>query len=327
MADVVIHSGTTPDPRLVAALQAGGLHVRSPGDDSQPPVHLLDLPLADALAFAADNADFTAVLVLGQADLPAALPHLGTAFADLAVRPITDAELVARVRAVHSAATHDSLRSRSLRIVAHDVNNPLTAIRLLAEMLAGEMSSPEATQDMQDILEASDLAAAYVESLSALTKLDGASAPAHLGPVDVGALLTAALRRPCMRRHVASSAPTEPLVIRADKGALQQAILDVLLTARRLTEGSGTCRATALEHDGAVIITVDATGARIPDELVPHLLVPYGAAVLRDARIQVAPAGLAHAHAAAQRLGGSLRIVPGPSGVHFHLRLPRGGAT
>src|SRR5690606_25946659 len=68
----------------------------------------------------------------------------------------------------------DARRASCLRLLVHDLNNPLTAIRILAEML-GEEAEGEARRDLQDVLEAADLATALVDGLSAVTHLeDGA---------------------------------------------------------------------------------------------------------------------------------------------------------
>lgn len=323
MADVVIHTEAQPSPQLVDALRQTGLdlvHARTGAEAA--PVHVLDLRLADALKVAARTSG-SVVAVVDPADHATALQHLGGAFSDVVVRPSIAGELAARVRVAARSSRDGHARSRALRMVAHDVNNPLTAIRLLAEMLTSEVDGPEAQQDMQDILEASDLAAAYVESLSALARLEAISpTPTPPGPVDAAAVLAGVLRRPCLRAHVSGHPPDGALVVRADRAALQQAILDLLLTARRLAEGHDACRAGAITHQGSAVISVDAVGASMPEELVHHLFEPYGSAALREAKVQVAPAGLAHAHRFAQRSGGALHLSQGPSGIRLSLTLP-----
>ena len=321
MAKVVIHSEGSTRDQIARVLQQAGLDVaHAPPEGGL--VHVLDLRLADALKIASHPTG-TMIAVVEPADRSAALAELGSRFEDVVIKPIDDEVLAARVQTAVRRGQAVRQRSRALRMVAHDVNNPLTAIRLLAEMLAAEVQSAEAQQDMNDILEASDLAAAYIESLSALAKLEGRTGHAPgSSSVDAAPILAGVLRRPCMRTHVSADPPREPLVVRADRPSLQQSILDLLLTARRLTNGQGGCRISARKSPAGVTISVEAAGAAIPEHLVHHLYEPYGAAVLQDAKVTVAPAGLAHASRFASRVGGELRLTQRPSGVRFDLSLP-----
>ena len=73
--------------------------------------------------------------------------------------------------------------SHTSRLVNHDVNNPLTAIRILSEMLHGDITDSTLQTDLDDIMEAADVATATIEAYSSLLKVREDIVP-HLGPIQ-----------------------------------------------------------------------------------------------------------------------------------------------
>jgi signal transduction histidine kinase len=92
-----------------------------------------------------------------------------------------DAELVLRVQALIQRIWRPSM-ARTLRLVAHDLNNPLGAARILAELLQGDLQDPEQRRDAEDLLGAVDHASLQVETLTHAP--DGDSALVYLGLED-----------------------------------------------------------------------------------------------------------------------------------------------
>jgi signal transduction histidine kinase len=147
--------------------------------------------------------------------------------------------------------TRDELRSDCLRLLAHDLNNPLTAIRILAEMLRDEISDPEARQDVIDILEAADLAGALMDGLSSMARVEDHEEEFTWFPIDLVEVLRQSVDRPALRRHIKLDLPRE-MQMGGDRMALQRAFTDVLVNARRLVDGRLTIPVGATQVDGVV---------------------------------------------------------------------------
>jgi signal transduction histidine kinase len=321
-----LRSDGTHEKALEAAIRATGR--------LEVPVWVLDLPLEEALALAPEappRARLFAVFPAEAGDAPWA--HLGQPFDDILVGLPSAAALQARLR--HLATRNDPdrvARSRSLRLLAHDVNNPLTAIRLLAEMLTMEMRDEESRQDMQDILEASDLAGALVESLSAAARLDHPPAPNPATAVDLGPLLREVARRPALRDHVRVEVPDQPVVVHGDKARIKQALTDILLNARRLTEGRPATTAVLQvlgppdADRSEALLTLSLPVTTLEPEHRAALMLPWGAWLAREARLQVSATGLAHVAAVARQLDGALDLSTGSAGTTLRLTLPLAGS-
>ena len=120
---------------------------------------------------------------------------------------------------------------RLVRLLAHDVNNPLTAVRILAEMNAeGELAA-----DMHDILEAADLAAALLEAMDALMREDHRRTYSFF-PMRLDEVLARVADRPALARIVSTDVPSD-LLATGDQSALERALSDVLFNARQLAGG------------------------------------------------------------------------------------------
>jgi signal transduction histidine kinase len=222
-------------------------------------------------------------------------------------------------------STDHGTRDAVLRLVFHDINNPLTAIRILSELHASELEDPELRRDASDILEAADLSAALVESTSALVKLDLLEEPTTLMTVDLRDVAKTTASRPAMRAHVVLRLPDAPVQIPADWNALVQAQTDILLTARRLSEGHGAVEVSvgvSVQQGERACLTTLARGASLGERWYAALRRPWGAAAVRRERVPVGATGLAVADCVALRHSGALRLAEDAQGVRFELELP-----
>jgi len=287
-------------------------------DASEAEVWLLSGALDAAVARAADARPEQVVVYVGSPS-DEGWQQLGRAFDEMVPADVAYAELSARV-AAQRTSRRSRPRAKVLRQVAHDLNNPLTAIRLLSEMLAFEVPGDEAKEDLNDILEASDLAAALVESVGAYARL-GVQERRASTSVDLSGILTDAARRPSLRNLVNLKMPRGPLLVRGDRNAIKQAVLDMLLNARRLGEGKTPCTLGVTDDGEQITIDVSTTLHDVPDGL-EHLRHPHGAATLRDARISVSPTGLAHADRLARSMNGHLSVSARDKTVSIRLVLP-----
>jgi signal transduction histidine kinase len=222
----------------------------------------------------------------------------------------------------HVGKSTDELRSDCLRLLAHDLNNPLTAIRILAEMLRDEVPDGEMRQDVIDILEAADLAGALMDGLSSMVRLEGREDEYTWFPIDLVDVLRRAVDRPALRRHVELDTPRE-LQLGGDRMAILRAMTDILVNARRLVDSSSKIVVSAREHDAQVVVTVHHPGQGVPAALRDRLFELFGAVELRQSRIPVAAAGLVYAKTIVEAHGGTISFADRPGGMDLVVRLPR----
>lgn len=180
-----------------------------------------------------------------------------------------------------------------LKLIAHDMNNPLTAIRLLAETLRDEIADPQQRQDILDILEAADLAGTFVEGMGSIAR--NASPDDYTWfPIDLVEVLRATVDRPALRRHVRLALPGE-LQLGGDRTALKRAFTDVLVNARRLVERTAPIEVVGADQGSGIEIVVRHPGQGLPAELRGLLFEPFGPIELRRNRFPVIATGLAYA--------------------------------
>lgn len=216
----------------------------------------------------------------------------------------------------------NSLRSDGLRLLTHDLNNPLTAIRILAEMLRDQIHDPEQRQDVIDILEAADLATVLMEGMRSFVMMEGRDADYTWFPIDLVNVLRESCDRPALRRHVRFELPRE-LQMNGDRLALQRAFTDFFLNARRLVDGRRSILVEAREHDRSNYVRIHLTGTTIPPQHRERVFAPYGAVELRQQRLPVAASGLTFARSVIEVHGGQVLFEDAPDGTVLVVRLPR----
>ncbi|MEN0061902.1 MAG: HAMP domain-containing sensor histidine kinase [Myxococcota bacterium] len=216
----------------------------------------------------------------------------------------------------------NALRSDGLRLLTHDLNNPLTAIRILAEMLRDQVHDPEQRQDIIDILEAADLASVLMEGMRSFVMMEGRDADYTWFPIDLVNVLRESCDRPALRRHVRFQLPRE-LQMNGDRVALQRTFTDLFLNARRLVDGRRQLLVDAEEYDHSHVVRIHLPGATIAPHQRARIFEPYGAVELRQQRLPVAASGLTFARSVIEVHGGQVLFEDVPEGTVLAVRLPR----
>ena len=183
-------------------------------------------------------------------------------------------------------------QAQCIRLSAHDINNPLTAIRILSEMLMGDVTDPMLSQDLKDILEASDVAAGMIESLSLYLKMNTKVVPSNLTTCDLGGIIEEVMQRPALRGKVEFRRDEGCCTVQADRSQLRSVVSDVLLNARKMTDGRSIVRVALSSQGDKVSMQCTSVRMSIPDGLCRYLVERYGAHVLREQRFPVAPSAL-----------------------------------
>jgi signal transduction histidine kinase len=186
-------------------------------------------------------------------------------------------ELTEELRASERAAWE-----RLVRLVAHEVNNSVGAVRSLLESFAAYSPQLAAT-DRADFDEALTVAstrlahlAAFVESYAAVIRLPP---PTRTG-VDLGRLLERllVLWRPCAEQRqvrLAFSRRDQLPNVSADPGQLEQALVNVLKNAIEASPDGGEVEVTLAGDSGRPVLTIRDHGPGIPAEVGERLFTPF----------------------------------------------------
>ncbi|MCA9491757.1 MAG: hypothetical protein KC621_17620 [Myxococcales bacterium] len=210
-----------------------------------------------------------------------------------------------------------------MRLLTHDMNNPLTAIRLLAETLRDEVGTAEMRQDILDILEAADMSSALMEGLSSLVRMEREEEDYTWFPINLVGILRSAVDRPALRRQIKLSLPQE-LSMRGDEAGLRRAFTDVLVNARRLVDHKRQVTVSSRDLEAGVLeIRVHHPGAGIPLTLRERLFERFGSVELRQNRVPVLATGLAYARSVIEHHEGEMSFEDAADGTDLVIRFRR----
>ena len=163
--------------------------------------------------------------------------------------------------------------------IAHEIRNPLAAMRGSIQMLRSEMNSdPSQTELMEIILRESDRLNRIITDFLSYAR------PRSLAParVDVGDLLhqTFALMRHSpeigANQTIVEELPSDPLFAEADEGQLKQVFWNLARNALQAMPDGGTLSATLEPNsDNRLRIAFTDTGRGMSPDQVEHLFEPF----------------------------------------------------
>lgn len=207
------------------------------------------------------------------------------------------------------------------RGVAHEIRNPLNAIALRLESLRGRVADdvPEAEADI-------DLVAGEVQRLDRVvhTFLD-LNRPRELEVSEFDAMamsegIVDVLRPAAEQAGVELSASGARSIVRADRGLIEQAVVNVVNNAIQATPRNGKVE-IRVTSDGNCGIAVTDTGSGIPDEVRARMFEPYFTTKKTGSGI-----GLAFTKRAIDLHSGTIRVESSPgNGTSIVLEFPAVG--
>ena len=162
--------------------------------------------------------------------------------------------------------------------VAHEVNNPLTAIRMEAELLGRASRDPETSATAQTIIREVDRAARIVRSLLRLARRsDTAPARVQLNELvrDVGEIRQRVLRSDGIEIETPMD-PAAPAVVGLGQ-ELQQVVINLVTNAEHAVRGRrpAVIRLSTKAHGSWVSLAVEDSGPGVPRELRARIFDPF----------------------------------------------------
>ncbi|QEG29527.1 Blue-light-activated protein [Gemmata obscuriglobus] len=205
--------------------------------------------------------------------------------------------------------------------VAHDFNNLLTivtgSIHLIRGLPAGD---PMIGSYVDEIQAAIDRATALTRQLLAFSRKQP-SRPEVLDLNEVVSELGGLLARLIGNRiAVRTELAPEPVRVRADRGHLEQVLMNLAVNARDAMPDGGTLRiATGLAEQFAKLTVAD-TGCGMPEHVKAKIFEPFFTTKEMGKGTGL---GLATVHGIVEQAGGGIEVLTAlGAGTTFHIRLP-----
>jgi PAS domain S-box-containing protein len=214
--------------------------------------------------------------------------------------------------------------------VAHDFNNLLTAIRGYGELIMDTLGDRDARRDdMSEILKAADSAGGLTRQLLAFSRRERVAA--H--PIALDEILTGTERM--LRRVIGEDmqlvcVSQKPLgYVRADRGQIEQVLMNLAVNARDAMPGGGTIRIelsnAEVEGRPAVQLTVSDTGTGMDAETASHIFEPF---FTTKGEGHGTGLGLATVYNIVQQSDGTIDVDTSPGrGTTFRILLPQVAAA
>jgi signal transduction histidine kinase len=215
----------------------------------------------------------------------------GLAFA--IIRDVSDeqqrqAELKASERRLAEALRVAEASIQAKRIflanMTHELRTPLNAIIGFAELIEQEIQGPHSNPSYKEygtlIRSAGEHLLSIVNDLLDLSSLEMGKVQLHEELIRISVLaaeckgmLTPTLERAGLRLDL--DVP-DSMVIRADRRAVKQMLLNLIANAIKFTKSGGTVAVTAGMEAGRPVITVTDSGRGIAADRLQHITEPFG---------------------------------------------------
>ncbi len=204
--------------------------------------------------------------------------------------------------------------------IAHELNNPLTGLRSLAQVLALQVE-PEGTmaQDLKEIEKASARCQTIIRNLLDFTT-PGAQ-PLQTTTMDAIVEKTLPFLKSMLRNHrLDLQLHAEKANIEVEPNLIQQVVFNLINNACQAMKKSGTLGLETRVQDGEIVLTVSDTGGGIPPEVQSRIFEPF---FTTKSEGHGTGLGLSLSKEIVEKFGGRIGFETEPgTGTRFFVRLP-----
>jgi len=204
--------------------------------------------------------------------------------------------------------------------VAHEINNPLSVLQLGVEYLLNPTADQDVPAQLQVIHDHSLRIARIVQNLQSFAH--PRSDEREIFPIED--VVRSAIDVAGIPAPVDIVTDINPqLNIKADRGRVEQVLVNLLNNASAALGGSGEVRIEADENDGFASIRVQDNGPGIAEDLLDHIFTPFVSGRVRRG----SGLGLAIVWSIVREHGGSIRATNrSTGGAEFEFTIPLGRA-
>src|SRR4051812_3495443 len=167
-------------------------------------------------------------------------------------------------------------REEILRIVAHDLRNPLNTVSMATALLLEDNSDPTRTSQLRIIRRAGERANRLIQDLLSVTTIEAGRLSVAPRKVSVAELIheSAEMLTPIAREKSISltvNAAADLPSVRADPARVLQVFSNLVGNAIKFTPSGGAITLSAVRGNGKVICSVSDNGPGIPAAQIPRL--------------------------------------------------------
>jgi len=248
------------------------------------------------------------------------------------ISQVTDIGRVAVMQDITALKQIDRMRSQLLGTAAHDLKNPLNAIRLGADLLHDAPLTDQQRKALTMMQRATDSMTNLITGLLETIRVES-TANISLEPVQINDLIRHSIEdlrilAEKRRQAIHYRPPDESLLIMGDPGRLNSVMSNLLSNAIKFTAAGGSIRVDARWDEEEVVVSVSDNGPGIPHDEIPRVFEHLfrGRAAIQDPNnpVEGTGLGLALAKTVIEQHGGRIWVTSAESeGSTFYFSLPR----
>ncbi|MEQ1875777.1 MAG: hybrid sensor histidine kinase/response regulator [Bdellovibrionia bacterium] len=204
--------------------------------------------------------------------------------------------------------------------IAHELNNPLTGLRSLSQLLIQDVE-PSVAKDLNEVEKAAERSQRIIKNLLDFSQAGDNSEALEVVPVNDVINKTLAMLKTAMRFHRSDIELTEDENrVRVNPYMLQQVIFNLVNNACQAMENPGSVTIETKREEKEVCIYVRDTGPGIPDSVVERIFEPF---FTTKAEGEGTGLGLSMSRSIIEKFGGHIEVTgTGPNGTEFRVALP-----
>jgi signal transduction histidine kinase len=169
--------------------------------------------------------------------------------------------------------------ARLIKIVAHDLRNPIGGINALGSLLQDEDTTPEEARQYVELIRESSTSCLHMISDLLQTDFDFKETELHKRPVDLPVFLDQAVTLLTFRaaeknQRLILNDPVQ-MTLNADPDKLLRVLNNIIVNAIKFSPDGETIRVHTAQSDKGVTISVEDHGLGIPKEAIPNLFDPF----------------------------------------------------
>jgi PAS domain S-box-containing protein len=186
-------------------------------------------------------------------------------------------DITDRLRAEEALREADRRKDEFLAMLAHELRNPLAAIRNALHVMTQPAADAAAVGGGRLMAERQVRhMARLLDDLLDVSRISRGRIELRKEAVDVAAVLRRAVEavRPLIEQHgheLTVALPPEPMQVQADPARLEQVVTNLLHNAAKYTEPGGRIWLTAHREGGRVVLRVRDTGIGIAPDMLPRI--------------------------------------------------------
>lgn len=248
------------------------------------------------------------------------------------ISEVTDVGRVAVMQDITALKQIDRMRSQLLGTAAHDLKNPLNAIRLGADLLNDAPLSDQQRKALNMMQRATDSMTNLITGLLETIRVES-TAQLSLEPCQVNDLVRRAIEdlRPladAKEHQISYQPPEEALLIMGDPSRLNSVMTNLLSNAIKFTQQGGHIEVKLNWDEDSVLVEVSDDGPGIAEDELPHVFDHFfrGRVTVDDPEnpIEGTGLGLALAKTVIEQHGGRIWVRSQEGeGASFFFSLPR----